>query len=227
MEGWKGVFALNKELDKAMQQLHEELITMGCLVEGAIDSVLEALSQKDKELAQNVINGDDLVDDQEKRIEQRCLKIIAVERPVGSDLRTVTTALKVVGDLERMADSSVDIARVVLRLADVEFVRPLRHIPIMVEMISEMITAALNAYIHRDIKQAQQVLEIQKEVRTRFQSVVDDMSALMKEDISTVDQAVNFMFVAKYFSTMSEHAGNVAEWTMYLIKGVHPEDEGL
>ncbi len=126
-----------------------------------------------------------------------------------------------------MADSSVDIACVVLRLADVEFVRPLRHIPIMVEMISKMITAALNAYIHRDIKQAQQVMEIQKEVRTRFQSVVDDMSALMKEDVSTVDQAVNFMFVAKYFSTMSEHAGNVAEWTMYLIKGVHPEDEGL
>ena len=218
---------MNRDLDKAMQQLHEELITMGCLVEGAIDSVLDALSNKDKVIAQNVINGDDLVDDQEKRIEQRCLNIIAVERPVGSDLRTVTTALKVVGDLERMADSSVDIAQVVLRLADVEFARPLRHIPVMVEMISEMITAALNAYIQRDLKQAQKVLEFEIEVKNRFQSVVEDMSALIKEDSSSVDQAVNFMFVAKYFSTMSEHAGNVAEWTMYLIKGVHPDDEGL
>ena len=218
---------MDQDLDKVMQQLHEELITMGCLVEGAIDSILEALSKKDKAIAQTVINGDDLIDDQEKRIEQRCLNIIALERPTGSDLRTVTTALKVVGDLERMADSSVDIAQVVLRLADVEFARPLRNIPIMVDMISQMISAALNAYINRDLKQAQLVLEIQKEVKSRFQSVVDDMSALIKEDVNSVDQAVNFMFVAKYFATMAEHAGNVAEWTMYLIKGVHPNDEGL
>lgn len=210
-----------------MDELHSELIEMSALVEQAIDDALTAIRRQDVPLARRIIEGDDKVDALEKRIEQRCLLILARHQPLAGDLRMVGAALKIITDLERISDSAADIAELVTRLAGQQYIKPLEDIPQMADMAIAMVHDAIAAFTRRDAAQATAVCLRDDGVDAAFSRVLFDLTRVMRELPEAASQAIDLLFVAKYLERIADHATNIAEWAIYLVKGVHPQDKEI
>lgn len=143
-------------LDK-LADLQRELLRMGCSMEEAVKKAITALVNHDAELAQEVIDGDDDMDELLVAIESQCVKLIATEQPVAKDLRLIFTALKISTDLERMADYAVDIAKIAIRLADEVYIKPLIDIPRMADLAIDMVQDSLEAYVKQDASTAEEI----------------------------------------------------------------------
>ncbi len=208
--------------DSELHQLNQSLITMGGMVEDSIEKAIIALKKQDVALAQKIIEGDDAIDDQEHLIEKKCINIIARHQPLAIDLRTVSAALKVITDLERIADHSTDISELVIGMAGEPYIKPLIDIPKLSDVAREMVQEALNAYIMRDQILARTVIERDDEADFLFSRITQDLIALMQQSPATVPQGVSLLQVAKYLERVADHAVNVAEWAIYVTTGIHP-----
>jgi len=208
--------------DSELHQLNQSLITMGGMVEDSIEKAIIALKKQDVALAQKIIEGDDAIDDQEHLIEKKCINIIARHQPLAIDLRTVSAALKVITDLERIADHSTDISELVIGMAGEPYIKPLIDIPKLSDVAREMVQEALNAYIMRDQVLARTVIERDDEADFLFSRITQDLIALMQQSPATVPQGVSLLQVAKYLERVADHAVNVAEWAIYVTTGIHP-----
>jgi len=167
--------------DSELHQLNQSLITMGGMVEDSIEKAIIALKKQDVALAQKIIEGDDAIDDQEHLIEKKCINIIARHQPLAIDLRTVSAALKVITDLERIADHSTDISELVIGMAGEPYIKPLIDIPKLSDVAREMVQEALNAYIMRDQILARTVIERDDEADFLFSRITQDLIALMQQ----------------------------------------------
>jgi len=212
-----------QHFDKELEELHSQLIEMGKLVDESIDRTITALKEQDVELAKDIFAGDDVVDDMEKAIERRCLNLIARQQPIAKDLRKISAALKMITDLERIADHSADIAELTIRMANDKYIKPLIDLPKMAEVAKNMVNQAIEAYVNQDIELAKSVCESDDEVDALFLRIVYDLTHIMKEKPETVEQAVDLMFVAKYLERMADHATNVAEWVIFIDTGEHKD----
>lgn len=208
--------------DSELHQLNQALITMGGMVEDSIEKAIIALKKQDVALAQKIIEGDDAIDDQEHLIEKKCINIIARHQPLAIDLRTVSAALKVITDLERIADHSTDISELVISMAGEPYIKPLIDIPKLSDVAREMVQEALNAYIMRDQVLARAVIERDDEADFLFSRITQDLIALMQQSPATVPQGVSLLLLAKYLERVGDHAVNVAEWAIYVTTGIHP-----
>lgn len=210
---------------KELEELHLDLINMGSLVEDSINNALAALKNEDLELASLVIQADDLVDEYEKKIEKKCLNLIARQQPMAGDLRKISTALKMITDMERIADHSSDIAKLTIKMAQQNMIKtlikPLIDIPQMAEQAKKMVKMSLDSYVNQDIIMAQSLYENDNIVDELFIKIVKDLSIIMKEHPEAVDQAVNLIFIAKYLERMADHATNIGEWVIYNVTGKH------
>ncbi len=210
---------LRQSFRSELDQLDQELIRMGALVEEQIRRAVRSLTGRDVVLAEQVVLDDDRVDAMEMDIERRCLTLLALQQPLAGDLRIVSTILKIITDLERMADHAVDIAKVTLRLREELFVKPLIDIPEMARLSSSMVRLALNAYIHRSLDEALTMIRLDDDVDHLYARIFDDLQNLMRERPETVLQATHLLFVANYIERVADHATNLGEWVIYMVTG--------
>lgn len=210
-----------ESFNEELNSLHHDLIRMGGVVEKQIDLAITALVNQDGELSQKVIDGDDLVDDMETDIEEKCVKLIAKQQPLAIDLRRIFTAAKLVTDLERIADYAVDIARITLRLKDQKYIKPIIDIPRMADIAQTMIKNALDAYVNLDAKKAEETSKMDDEIDEIYKSIFNELVGIMKNDSTTIIQGTQFLFMSKFLERTGDHVTNICEWIIYLITGEH------
>lgn len=215
------VITMRKLFDEQLKELNIEMIKMAGQVETAIAGAAEALIKNDIPLAQQVMGGDEIVDDMEKKIEHLCLKLLLQQQPVATDLRRVSTALKMTTDLERIGDQAVDIAELTLKLGNTDNI----HIPQMAKAVIRMVTDSINAYVNNDEKLANEVIAEDDRVDELFVKIRDElieMAADSREKGKKVgEQAIDLLMIAKYFERIGDHAVNIAEWVIFSVTGVH------
>jgi len=207
--------------DKELEALHLQLIKMGSLVEESIENTILALKKQDVELARKIFWNDDVIDGMEQKIEKMCLNLIARQQPLAGDLRTISTALKIITDMERIADHSADIAEITIRMANEKYIKPLIDIPRMAELAKQMVNKAIDAFIRQDMGLAREVCRSDDAVDDLFSRIVLELINIVKNDPETIEQVINFMFIAKYLERMADHATNIGEWVVFNVTGEH------
>jgi len=209
----------SKNYEHELKDLREKLLLMGGKAEEMIAQAMQALIQGNASLARQLIEEDQQINQLEKEIDGLCFNLLALRQPTASDLRFIVTSLKVVTDLERMGDLGVNIAERALELLVEPPLKPYIHMPILSQMAQKMMKDALDAFVTRDTALAQNVLAQDDGVDDLTQKLFDDLSALMKEDPKNVNRAVRLTFVAKYLERVADHATNVAEMVLFMLRG--------
>ena len=205
--------------EEKMAKLQEKLQQMGSLVEEAIARSIEALKNQNMELAREVISGDDVIDDLELEIEEKCLEVIATQQPMARDLRRVATLFKMINDLERMADYATSIAKITLRIADEPLIKPLVDIPRMATLSQKMVKQSLDAYVREDVELAVAVGKDDDEVDKLFGQIFRELLTIMMENPKTITQATHLLFVGRWLERIGDHATNIAEEVIFLVTG--------
>jgi phosphate transport system protein len=210
---------MRQTYEKELETLRQEILRMGELVGQAIEDAVQSLAGQDEQLARKVIAGDDVIDQLEADIEDRCMVLIARQQPMARDLRIIGTGLKITTDLERMGDHAFDIAKVTVKLANQPLIKPLVDIPRMARMAQKMLADSLDAYTKLDIALAEKVCLADNEVDDLYQQVFRELLTYMMEDPRTIGQATQLIFVGRYLERIADHATNIAEWVIYLETG--------
>ncbi len=215
-------------MNSAMEGLRESMLEMGRLCERGIDEVLSAIYRSDKTLAAAVIARDDTIDQMERSIEMECLNILARFSPFANDLRAVTAAMGIIADLERIGDACTDIAEMVEHLSGADkHIQPMGDLRLMGDTARSMVHDALDSYISGDTEKARGVTMRDDIVDAALERVILHLTNIMRESPDAVSQAVDMLFVAKYFERIADHATNIGEWSVYLTTGKHPLDKEL
>ncbi len=205
--------------DEELQHLKEKLLKMGSLVEDAVKLSVQALVERDNELAQKIIDNDRLVNTLDVEMDEESIRLIALRQPKAGDLRFITTAMKITTDLERMGDLGVNIAERALELNQEPILKPYIDIPKMREIAQGMTRDALDAFVRKDKKLAMDVIMRDDEVDDLKHSVLQELAFFMAQDPTTVTRAMKVSFVAQYLERIADHATNIAEMVIYLIEG--------
>jgi phosphate transport system protein len=204
---------------RELDELYQDVLKMGSIVEQQIFNAVESLKNKDKELAEKVIKDDDIVDNLETSIEDKCIKLIARQQPMAKDLRIIFTGIKIVTDLERMSDYATDIAKFTIRLLGEKYVKPLIDIPRMSEKTRKMVKDALDAYVHEDTELARQVCADDDEIDHLYKQIFNELLIIMMQDPKTIKQATQLLFSARALERIADHATNLGEWVIFQVTG--------
>ena len=218
---------MRNRFDEQLEGLNTSLIEMGALIESAIAEATRALEQHDADAARRVIEHDDAIDDKEKEIETRCLSLLLSQQPVARDLRQVSTALKMITDMERIGDHASDISEICVALAGEDYIKKLEHIPLMAEETSRMVTESIRAFVNRDADLAREVIKRDDVVDQCFLSVRKDLIALVQAGADNGEQAFDLLQIAKYYERIGDHAVNIAEWVIFSLTGKHKDTQVL
>ncbi len=212
---------MRNHFDTQLQELNLDLIKMGGAIEEAIIKAVNALVKRDIVLAKEAIEFDSVIDDMERGIERRCLKLLLQQQPVASDLRKISSALKMITDMERIGDHAADISEITQRISKEDYSYELRHIPQMAEATIKMVKDAIDAYVNNDKDQAEAVIKEDDTVDDLFNVVKNNLIMLIGENKAYGEQAIDLMMIAKYFERIGDHAVNIAEWVIFSITGIH------
>ena len=213
---------VRNRFDEQLHTLNHELLEMGALIERAIRSATDALIRQDTGAAVQAIAADKDVDQAERDIETLCLKLLLQQQPVARDLRLISSALKMITDMERIGDQASDIAELVIYLSREPYIKELTHLPQMAENAIRMVTGALDAYVRKDVVLAQEVMAMDDAIDALFVTVKDELISLIRNDASAGSQAIDLLMIAKYYERIGDHAQNIAEWVEYAFTGHHP-----
>jgi len=208
-----------KVFEASLEELHNDLIRMGSMVEKQIHDCIDALVTQNAEKAEELMINDDIVDAMEREIEDKAIRLIAMQQPLAVDLRNIFTTTKIVTDLERMADYAVDVAKITVKLKDEKYIKELVDIPRMAKIVILMIKDSLDAYVAGDIQKAFEVCKRDDQVDLIYKEVFDELLKLMFENQATVNQATQFLFICKWLERIADHTTNICEWTIYLVTG--------
>jgi len=209
------------EFEKELNEMHRNLVKMGALIEKQIDDMIAALDDQNVELANKVIKADDEVDALERTIEQGCILMIARQQPIASDLRDIASILKLITDLERIADHCEDISVYTIKLSKETYMKPLDTIEKMVKKVKIMVTTVIDSFVRRDLKLASKVIEMDDTIDDLFHQSVAELQEIMGKDPQWVMQCTDYMFIVKYLERMGDHAENIAKWLTYNVTGQH------
>lgn len=205
--------------DCALEGLHNDLLRMGSIVEKQIHQCIEALVKQDEKSAEQIIKNDDLVDNLQREIENKCIMLIAKEQPLAIDLRTIITTTKLVTDLERIADYAVDIAKITIRLKNEKYIKELVDIPKMAEIVKVMIRKALDAHVAGDVEGAYAACKMDDDIDALYRGIFTEMLTLASKGQSNFTQITQLLFISKYLERVGDHITNICEWTIYLVTG--------
>ncbi|MGC2063816.1 MAG: phosphate signaling complex protein PhoU [Thermodesulfovibrionales bacterium] len=205
--------------DDELQHLKEKLLKMGSLVEDSIKSSIQALVERDNDLAKKIIDRDRMVNTLDVEIDEESIRLIALRQPMAGDLRFITTAMKITSDLERMGDLAVNVAERALELNEEPILKPYIDIPRMREIAQGMTRDALDAFVRKDKKLAMDVIMRDDLVDELKHDVLEELAFIMAQNPSTVSRAMKISFVAQYLERIADHATNIAEMVIYLIEG--------
>jgi phosphate transport system protein len=212
---------MRKNYDQELTALRSEIIRMGNLIETAIEDSARAFKNNDLELCEKIIRGDRDVNALEKNIESKCLWLIAREQPIASDLRLITTALKMITDLERIGDQAADIAELTMRIAAKNSFSDSGHIPQMANVAIAMVHDAVSSYVNMDLELAHRTIQRDDEVDALFDLVKTELVTVFQSGETDIDNAVDFLMIAKYLERIGDHAVNICEWVDFSQTGTH------
>ena len=205
--------------NEELAHLKEMLLKMATLVESAIQSSVQSLVERNSGLARLVIEGDQAINTFDVKIDEECIRLLALKQPMGKDLRFITTAMKITSDLERIGDNAVNIAERALELNEEPFLKPYIDIPRMSRIARGMVRDTINAFINEDKNLAKNVIMRDDEVDDLNEMVWKELMFIMTQDPTTVSRAVKITYVSKYIERIADHATNIAEMVVYLVDG--------
>ena len=219
---------MGKHFEKELKDLNNDILKMGVFAEEAIYKAIESLKNRDKNMAQEVINNDKLIDELELIVDEKCLDLIARHQPMAGDLRFITTGMKINAELERISDIAVDIAQRTLEIVDKPLLKPLVDIPKLAAVAQNMVKISIDAFIKGNIVLAKKVLSSDSEadqLRNEIQKeLIEDY---MVKDGTTAPRAVQLLLIARFLERICDHTTNIAEDVIYMVQAEvvrhHPE----
>jgi phosphate transport system protein len=210
---------MSKHLERDLDDLQKDLLALAASVEEAIHKAIRALQERDVPLAEEVIDGDNDIDEEENHVEEECLKVLALHQPVAVDLRRVAAVLLINTDLERMADLAEDIAERALALARWPAIPIPADLQRMTDLASSMVRQALDAFVNLDAKLARLVCRLDDEVDRYNKSIIDELIRLMQRSPDMVEPGLSLFSATRHLERIADHATNVAEDVIYLVEG--------
>jgi len=208
-----------KAFDMELRELKEKILLEGGLVERAIQDAINALLERRSEIAERVIENDDVVNAREVEIDEFCLKLLALRQPAARDLRLITTAIKINYDLERIGDLAVNICERVLELNKEPQLKPYIDIPTMSNIVQVMLKESLDAFVKEDVELALKVSREDERVDQLLDQVFRELLTYMMQDMRTISRATRVMFISKSLERIADHAVNIAELVIFLAQG--------
>lgn len=197
----------------------DDLRDMGATVEQMLGKAIQALQNRDVQLAKEVAKLDDIVDCHNLDIETKALRLLALQQPMARDLRTIAAAMKIITDVERAGDYAVDIAMVAIQLADKPLFKPLDDIPRMAEWVREMLRETLKAFVNRDLALVQHMVTLDDQVDHLYHSLYDELLGYIHKNPDIADQAVGLLLIARYMERIADHITNIGERIYYMETG--------
>lgn len=208
-----------RQYEEELRQIKEKVLRLGGLVEEGIANSIKALVNRDSKLARTVIENDHIINGLEVEIDELCLKVLALRQPAASDLRLITTAIKIITDLERIGDMSVNLSERVLELNEEPPLKPYIDIPRMAEAAQRMLKESLDAFVNGDTELATRVLTEDDFVDDLNRQIFRELLTFMIEEPSTISRAMKVLFISKYLERIADHATNIAEIVVFMVKG--------
>ena len=214
---------MRNRFDQQLEKLNVELVTMGALCEDALTYAIRALFDRESDMAERAEEAEKQIDQMEREIESICMRLLLQQQPVARDLRVISSALKMIGDMERIGDQAADIAEIVKYLKE-DDVPNLRHLREMSDFAAGMVTASINSFVRQDLDLAKKVILDDDVVDGYFEKVKEALIGLIAD--GDIDGAflLDLLMIAKYIERIGDHATNIAEWVVYSITGEHPEE---
>ena len=213
---------MRNRFDEQLFELNTEIIEMGAMCEEAIASAAKALATGDMKLASEIKLNGSAIDQMERDIETRCMKLLLHQQPVARDLRLISAALKMITDMERIGDQAEDIAEIVTFLNG----RTMEGMELIKEMANEtiqMVTSSVDAFVKKDVELAEKVIIQDNVVDDYFSKMKRGIISLITENSADGEFALDLLMISKYFERIGDHATNIAEWVIYSITGIHKE----
>lgn len=209
---------MRSKFDEQLVELNHEMIKMGTMIEESIAQAVNALCKKDVELAKKIMEGDEEIDRAQKRIENICFNLLIQQQPVARDLRTITAAMKMVTDMERIGDHAADISEMTISMGKSAYEANLSHINKMASETVLMLNWSIEAYVSKDKQKAQDVIDHDDIVDRLFAETKKDIINLILQNPKDGEEATDLLMVAKYFERIGDHATNIAEWVIYSLR---------
>ncbi len=208
-----------KSFDKELRELKDKLLFEGGLVEKAIGNAIKSLLERDSNLAETVIEDDDIINSKEVEIDEICLKLLALRQPAARDLRFITTAIKINYDLERIGDMAVNMCERVLELNQEPQLKPYIDLPKMALTVQSMVKESLDAFVKEDVELAWKVTKDDEIVDVLHDQIFRELLTYMMQDAKTISRATRLLFISKYLERMADHAVNIAELVIFMVEG--------
>ena len=212
---------MRTRFDMELDNLNSDMIAMGALCENAISEAMKSLFTADKTAAQRTIEEDREIDRKEKDIEALCLRLLLQQQPVARDLRVISSALKMITDMERIGDQAADIAELIRHMHLTPVSRQNKHLSKMAEATKKMVTESIDAFVKKDAALATKVLTDDDLVDSLFLKLRHDIIEMIAADPGCGEEAVDVLMIAKYLERIGDHATNIAEWVLFSITGTH------
>ena len=214
---------MRNRFDEQLNNLNNELITMGALCEEAISAAVKLLVDNDVKMKESVWEADKQIDQKERDIETLCMKLLMQQQPIASDLRTISSALKMISDMERIGDQASDIAEIA-EYANGCGMQSETHIADMARATIQMVTDSIDSFVKKDVELAHAVISHDSVVDDLFDKVKGELISAIENKAANAEALIDLLMIAKYFERIGDHAENIAEWVIYSITGKHAED---
>ena len=211
---------MRNKFDSQLEKLNLELITMGALCEDAISASVKGFLDDDDALCQKAVETEDEINRKERDIESICMKLLLEQQPVARDLRVISSALKMISDMERIGDQAYDIAEIAKFIKNSN-VKSKIHIKDMAAAATKMVTDSVDSFVKKDVELARAVMAYDDKVDNLFNCVKDELVQLITEDKVNGEFCIDLLMIAKYLERIGDHAVNIAEWVEYSITGTH------
>jgi phosphate transport system protein len=202
-----------------LNDLNNNVIKMGSILEVSTNEVILALKNIDVKRAEDIIKRDDEIDLLEQQIERECINIIAKQQPLASDLRKITSIMKIITDIERIADQCADISEYIIKLSKLPKLPVPPHVLDMIEEVKRMVGDTIDSFVNEDIVKAGTVIKEDDIVDNYFETITEELIIMMREDKEYVPQCVYYLMIIKYLERMADHSTNIAEWIIFIITG--------
>lgn len=211
---------MRNKFDSQLEKLNLELITMGSLCEDAISASVKGFLDDDDALCRKAVETEDEINRKERDIESICMKLLLEQQPVARDLRVISSALKMISDMERIGDQAYDIAEIAKFIKNSN-VKSKIHIKDMAAAATKMVTGSVDSFVKKDVELARAVMAYDDKVDNLFNCVKDELVQLITEDKANGEFCIDLLMIAKYLERIGDHAVNIAEWVEYSITGTH------
>lgn len=210
--------AIRTTLDKDLDRLKELLVEMVNLSKTAVEKSVQSLAHQDIELAEQIIQDDQKINELEEQIDNIIIQLIAQQQPVASDLRAIIAGLKISSDIERIGDLAVNIAKSVVHIGDGPLIKPIVDIPKMAEKAIDMLNNVIKAYIEKDINLAIQTAKADDEVDELYGKIIKELLELMPSNPNSINQITQLAFISRHIERVADHTTNMAEHIIYMVK---------